>query len=326
MHTPTPRLLAILELLQSHGRMSGRDLAERLAVDRRTIRRDVLRLEDLGIPVATERGVDGGYRLVAGYKLPPMLFTEAEAIALSLGLLAARQLGLADSASAVASAQSKLERVFPADLKVRNRALASMVALAWSQRVVPLANNAWLLALSAAAHHRQRVELRYQAEGKALTKRAFDCFGLAHWEGRWYALGFCHLRGDVRSFRLDRVQAVKPMDASFTPPEDFDATDRLIQGIAALPRGTKVEVLLRTNLESARAALPDGIGLMTPWEGGVLLHGETGDLAWYARKLAGLPFEVDILHPSALQEALHAWAMKLLGRNSPGIGAAKTCL
>src|SRR5258708_5478898 len=124
MSRPTTRMLAVLELLQTHGRISGAELARRLAVGRRTVRRYIAALEDLGIPLTAERGSAGGYKLVAGFKLPPMMFTDDEALALSVGLLAARGLGLAAAAPAPASAQAKLERVMPANLNHRVRAVS----------------------------------------------------------------------------------------------------------------------------------------------------------------------------------------------------------
>ena len=117
MYSPTTRVLTVLELLQAHGRLSGAELARRLEVDGRTLRRYIAKLEDLGIPVVAERGRYGCYSLVAGFKLPPMMFTDDEALALALGLLAARGLGLAEAAPAVQSAQAKLERVMPAPLR-----------------------------------------------------------------------------------------------------------------------------------------------------------------------------------------------------------------
>src|SRR6187431_3105160 len=107
--------------------MAGSDLAARLKVNGRTLRRYISRLEDLGIPIAVEHGRHGGYMLVAGYKLPPMMFTDEEALALSVGLLAAR--GLGDTAPGVAGAQAKLERVMPADLRRRVRAADDTMAL-----------------------------------------------------------------------------------------------------------------------------------------------------------------------------------------------------
>src|SRR3954469_22815312 len=129
MTNPTTRVLALLELLQSHGLMSGTELARRLAVDPRTLRRYIQALDTLGIPVLAERGRDGGYRLMNGFKLPPMMFTNDEAMALSLGLLAARNLGLDGKAPAGDSALSKLERVMPDKLRKRVRAIGETVAL-----------------------------------------------------------------------------------------------------------------------------------------------------------------------------------------------------
>jgi predicted DNA-binding transcriptional regulator YafY len=113
MTRPTTRVLAVLELLQSHGRVSGPELALRVGVDGRTLRRYIAMLEELGIPIVAERGRFGGYALVAGFKLPPMIFTDDEALALSVGLLAARGLGLADAAPAVTARGAKLQRVMP---------------------------------------------------------------------------------------------------------------------------------------------------------------------------------------------------------------------
>ena len=111
MSRPTTRVLTVLELLQTHGRMSGAQLARAARGRPPTVRRYIAMLEELGIPIIAERGRDGAYLLVAGFKLPPMMFTDDEALALSVGLLAARGLGLAEAAPAVASAQAKLERV-----------------------------------------------------------------------------------------------------------------------------------------------------------------------------------------------------------------------
>jgi len=127
MDHPTTRVLAVLELLQAHGRMSGAELARRLRVDPRTVRRYIALLEEMGIPITAERGRHGAYLLVAGFKLPPMMFTDDEALALSVGLLAARGLGLGEAGPAVSSAQAKLERVMPTNLKRRVRAVDETV-------------------------------------------------------------------------------------------------------------------------------------------------------------------------------------------------------
>src|SRR5919199_1797469 len=133
MYRPTTRVLAVLELRQSHGRMTGAELARRLEVDPRTARRYIETLQDLGIPVEADRGRYGAYRLRPGYKLPPLMFGEEEALALTLGLLAARRIGLADGAMpspAVEGALAKVERVLPDPLRERVRAVEDALVLA----------------------------------------------------------------------------------------------------------------------------------------------------------------------------------------------------
>ncbi|MHB8406076.1 MAG: helix-turn-helix transcriptional regulator [Gammaproteobacteria bacterium] len=311
MSHPATRVLAVLELLQSQGRMSGAELARRLNVDGRTLRRYITVLEDLGIPITTERGRHGAYLLVAGFKLPPMMFTDDEALALSVGLLAARSLGLAEGASAVASAQAKLERVMPVNLKRRVRAIDETVKLDLSASSSP-GNNAALAVLSTAAQAERRVHMHYRSAKGDHTERDFDPYGLVYRGGSWYVSGMCHLRHGLRSFRLDRVENVRPLDITFSRPPDFDTAAYLDFSIATLPRAIAVEVLLLTDLETAVAELHQSIGLFEPYEGGVLLRSQTDSIDWYARQLARLPFPFDIRLPMALREAVHACGERLL--------------
>ena len=127
MTSPATRLFTVLELLQSHDELCGTALAQRLEVDGRTLRRYVSKLQDLGIPIASERGRYGAYRLTPGFKLPPMMFSDDEAVALSLGLLFAKQFPVSASGAGAQSAQVKLERVLPASLRAKLRALSSTV-------------------------------------------------------------------------------------------------------------------------------------------------------------------------------------------------------
>lgn len=311
MSRPTTRLLAALELLQRHGRMSGSELARRLEVDRRTLRRYIAALEELGIPITTERGRHGAYMLVAGFKLPPMMFTNNEALALSVGLLAARSLGLAEGASAVASAQAKLERVMPANLKTRIRAVDETVTLDLS-RSKPPGDNAALIALSAAAQAHQRVHMHYRAAAGTVTERDFDPYGLTYRDGNWYVAGMCHLRNGLRSFRLDRVQSVEALDLRFSRPAGFDAARHLTFSIATIPRTISVEVLLLTSLETALTELRETMGLFEPCNDGVLLYSQADDLDWYARQLARLSFAFEVRQPAGLRDAVRVHAERLL--------------
>jgi predicted DNA-binding transcriptional regulator YafY len=128
MSHPTTRVLTLLELLQSRAQLSGAELAERLEVDRRTVRRYVRTLQELGLPVESTAGRYGGYRLRRGYKLPPLMFNEEEALALALGLLVSRRMGLAEAAPAVEGALAKLDRVLPDRLRGRIQAVQGALA------------------------------------------------------------------------------------------------------------------------------------------------------------------------------------------------------
>jgi predicted DNA-binding transcriptional regulator YafY len=315
VYHPTTRVLAVLELLQTHGQMSGSDLSARLGVDGRTMRRYIARLEDLGIPIAVEHGRHGGYQLVPGYKLPPLLFTDEEALALSVGLLAARALGLAGAAPGVVSAQAKLERVMPPGLRRRVRAADDTVTLDLPRRPAS-ADGAVLAALTAAAQGRRRVRLDYRAAESAPTARDFDPYGLVYRSGNWYAVGHCHLRKGLRSFRVDRIRGVRARPAEFERPPGFDALAYLTSSMATLPRKFAVEVRLHTDLATARRELFETIGVFEAVDGGVLLSARTDDLGWFARELARLPFGFEIRKPAALRTALARTARALLARAS----------
>jgi predicted DNA-binding transcriptional regulator YafY len=311
MSRPTTRILTVLELLQTHGRLTGAELARRLKVDARTVRRYIVALEELGIPMTADRGRDGAYMLVPGFKLPPIMFTDDEAVALSVGLLAARGLGLAEASSAVESAQAKLERVTPGPLKQRVRAIGDTVALELSRPRAPF-DQAVLGSLSIAAQTQMRVRLGYLAPTGESTARDFDAYGLAYRVGRWYVVGRCHLRSGLRSFRLDRVRSVEALAVKFSRPRGFDVLDHLRESTATLPRAFSVEVLLHTDLQTAQRVLFSAAGVLE-WVGdGVLLRGQVDDLRWFAQELARLPFDFEIRKPAELREALEVVARRLL--------------
>ena len=310
---PTTRVLAVLELLQAHGQVSGAEIARRLDVDVRTVRRYIAMLEEMGIPVLAERGRAGGYALVAGFKLPPMMFSEDEALALSVGLLAAKGLGLERAAPAIAGAQAKLERTMPAGLRQRVRAIGETVQLDL-RRAAGATGNAFLPDLSVAARAGRRVRLDYADASGQASMRALDPYGLAYHDGCWYAVGWCHLRNAVRAFRLDRIRALAPLDESFARPQGFDALAWLVRGVATLPRAWTVEVLLKTTLETAQAQFFDTIGAFEQAEDGVVMHNQSDDIDWFARQLASAPFGFEIRRPAQLREAVRACARHLLAQ------------
>lgn len=310
MGSPTNRILAVLELLQAHGQLPGTDIARRLGVDRRTVRRYIVALEEMGIPVTAERGAGGGYALVAGFKLPPMLFTDDEALALSLGLHAASALGLGEAAAGLASARSKLERVMPADLKRRLRAADETMQLDLPASGPP-AESGVLAALSAAAQAQRTVHVVYEAADRRRTARDLDPYGLAFRGGCWYVVGHCHLRKGPRTFRVDRIASATRTARTFERPAGFDTLAAISTAIATLPRAHQAEVLLHTDLATARRQIFATLGTLEEVAGGVLLHSQTDDLGWLARELARLPFRLEIHRPKGLTAALRGHAREL---------------
>jgi len=313
MYHPTTRVLAVLALLQAHGRLTGPQLAQRLEVNVRTLRRYITILQDLGIPIAAERGRTGSYELTAGYKLPPMMFTNDEALALSLGLLTARQFGLAEAVPAIESARAKLEQVMPHHLRQPLQALAQTVSL--DLNVLPAVSpGTVLLTMSSAAQQQHRVHLRYRSRVNSETERDLDPYGLAFRAGSWYVVGFCGLRRALRSFRLDRVVQAELTDTPFERPPNFDPLAYIVQSVATLPRQFIFEVLLQTDLVTAQAEIFDMLGVLEPRSEGVMLRGSADDLDWLARMLARFSFDFTIVQPPELRPAIARHAQSLLRR------------
>jgi len=261
VYRPTARVLTVLALLQSHGRMTGAQLARRLEVDIRTVRNYVETLIDLGIPVEAERGRYGAYRLAPGFKLPPLLFSEDEALALTLGLKAARRMGLALTAPAVEGALAKVERVLPGSLRTRVQAVEEAVLLHLAPpRDLPA--QALVLTLSTAVQEQRQVLLRHRSAQGEETERRFDPYGLVYRAGRWYAAGHCHLREAVRVFRLDRIQQATLWDEPFTRPAEFDPLACVLRTLAEQPGAWRVCVVLKTTIERAEHLLPAGMATL----------------------------------------------------------------
>ena len=301
----------MVELLQARERIGVPELARRLEVGQRTVRRYAAKLREMGIPVEAELGRYGAYYLRSGYRLPPMIFTDEEALGLALGLLAARHLGLAGVAPAVEGALAKLERVMSEALRGRVRALQETVSIAATQARAPARSEA-LLTLAAAVGEQRRVRLRYSSGLSRETKREVDPYGVMHREGYWYAVGHCHLRKGMRLFRLDRVLEAEMLKETFARPAGFDSPGAVLSAVANT-HGDRwsVEVLLETRVEEVRGHLPS-VGLsLEQTEGGTLLRCSTWSLEWPARVLAGLDCSFVVRRPTELRDALEQRAEKL---------------
>jgi predicted DNA-binding transcriptional regulator YafY len=306
---PATRVLTVLELLQSRSQLSGADLADRLDVDRRTVRRYVSTLQDLGVPVESEAGRYGGYRLRPGYKLPPMMFTEDEALALIFGLLLSRRVAFGDAA-AIEGALAKIDRVLPDRLRGRVQAIQGTLAFTPVRGFGPVADPTTLLALTSAAQATQRVWMRYAGVDE-VTEREIDPYGVVHHRGRWYAVGYCHLRQDVRMFRLDRMRGIEQRDELFARPVDFDCVAHVLQSLATVPWGWPIEVLLELPLADVQRRLAPDVGTLEETPHGVLLRTQAEELDWFARLLVQIDCPFRIQHPPELNAVVRNLARKL---------------
>jgi predicted DNA-binding transcriptional regulator YafY len=292
--------------------LSGPDLARRLEVDVRTVRRYITTLQDLGIPIETTPGRYGGYALRAGFKLPPMMFTDAEAAALALGLHAVRSLALGSVDVSVEGALAKLERVLPKGARERLRALSSTQVAGSAAPPSPASVPAALVAeTSLAVHEQRRMRLVYRSE-QGSSERCVDPYGIVRYGDAWYLVAFCHLRAAMRNFRLDRVEQASILDETFTRPAAFDSAAFLVRSIADIPDRWDARLVLHTTLEHAQRTLPPGIAVLEAHDGVVHMRSLIDDLDRLARMLVRLACPVTILSPPELRVACRAVAGELL--------------
>lgn len=311
MYSPTTRLLTMLELLQSYKEMSGSEIARRLEVDVRTVRRYIVMLQDMGIPVEAERGPYGAYQLQRGYKLPPLMYTDAEVIALTLGLLMIREFKFPVDVAAVEGALAKTERVMPEKLFRQARGLQE--AITFNVQTAPTVfQNTFVTILSSAVQEHQRVFLSYLSWRGDKSEREFDPYGILIRDGWWYVSGYCHLRHDLRTFRLDRILDLKPREGTFERPADFDVLAHVMEALATTPGTYQVEVLLKTTLEHAQQYFSPAVGTLEATDEGVILRRATDQLDWIARIFLTCDFPVKVIAPEALRTTLRALATKAL--------------
>ncbi|WP_091674669.1 helix-turn-helix transcriptional regulator [Amycolatopsis marina] len=218
------RLLRLLSLLQSRREWSGGELAERLGVSDRTVRRDVDRLRALDYPVAGTTGTAGGYRLTSGGNVPPLLLDDDEAIAMAIGLATGTGGGVAGMAENSMRALAKLEQVLPARLRPRLAAFTSATAAVPHRHLAPPVDPAVLAVLASCCRDQEIVSFDYQRRDGETSTRRVEPYNLVTVHGLWYLLAFDPDRADWRTFRVDRIGAPLPTHRRGTPRE-LPATD-----------------------------------------------------------------------------------------------------
>ncbi len=314
MYNPSTRLLTILEMLQARGRMSGPELASRLEVSPRSVRRYILMLQDMGIPIEGERGRYGQYRLRASYRLPPLMFSDDEALALTAGLLLLRRSGGLVEAATAEGAFAKLDRVLPESVRHQVGALESALVLepprVLAEAPTPILDK--LALLSRGIKERRRAWLVYG--GAQRTERDFDPYAVVQRGNLWNVVGYCHLREDVRIFRVDRILELALQDDTFVAPDPFDALDYINRSFANIPSSYSAEVLLQTDIETARREAFPALVTLEERDDGVLMCCTTDALGWLVRTLAGFSFDWTVQAPAELKDALREHAATLVRR------------
>ncbi len=253
MAATSVRMLRLLSLLQTHRYWPGAELAARLEVSVRTLRRDVDRLRELGYPVEAQRGVDGGYQLAAGAALPPLVLDDDEAVALALGLQAAAQAGVAGVAESSVSALTKVVQVMPPRLRRRVEALRAMtVAGGWGAGwnggwSGPSVDSGVLTTVAQACRDAVRLRFAYGAADGTRSQREVEPARLALLGRRWYLVAYDLGRQDWRSFRLDRLQEPQSTAVRFRPRElpAEDAAAFVRRGLEQLPATREIEVVVQ---------------------------------------------------------------------------------
>jgi predicted DNA-binding transcriptional regulator YafY len=309
MYDPIMRVLTVLEILQAREHVSGAELAKRLEVNERTVQRYIARLQDLYIPVESTRGPGGAYRLKPGFRLPPMMFTDEEAFALTLGLRALRYLGLAAFAPATEGAAAKLGRVLPDSLRESANAVEEVVAVEPGPWVISTSAES-LIRVCTAVRTRRRVAFLYESHNHASSRREVEPYGIVHMDGRWYMAGYCRLREALRTFRLDRVSELEVRDESFDRPVGFDAKVYLQGSMPFVQAGHSIEVWLDLPLEKARAHFTCHRVMVEDENGGVTLRCSRENLEPFAAMLLTFGCSIVVRQPAELRETFERLAAR----------------
>ncbi|WP_194409288.1 helix-turn-helix transcriptional regulator [Microbacterium cremeum] len=255
MSDTTTRALSLLNLLQTHRHWPGSELAARMGVTERTVRRDVERLRDLGYRIESTPGAAGGYRLEAGSAVPPLLLTDEEAVAMAIGLRVAASQRLVSGPETTITALAKLEQVLPAPLRRRVKALAEAVQPAGLNAGAAVSSDV-LGELALACRDHERVRFTYTAASGEVTRRRVEPHALAPADRHWYLLCWDLEKEDWRTFRVDRLASVEHTRVLFEPkpltPEEIE--EFIFVARSWVRQAVEADAVMELDLESMRAA------------------------------------------------------------------------
>jgi predicted DNA-binding transcriptional regulator YafY len=315
-------VLTLLELLQSGGVRTVAELADRLGVDGRTVRRYVDHLIDLDVPVESVRGRYGGYRLASGYRVPPLMLSDDEALAVLLGLVAGRRAGLmTTTGTASETAAAKIRRVLPERLARRLDTVLESLAFTAPPGEFAAPETVVLLSIADAVRHRRPISIRYTAADGRRSERTLHPYGLVAHSGRWYVTGVDPEIGEDRTFRLDRIVDARTLPGSFEPPAGLDPAQRVLSGLAKAPYRHEVTLRIQGTVEQIRARLPASVasveespsagGADPETEGWLRVELRAERLDWLPPVLASLDRPFVIERPDDLRGLVIALADRL---------------
>jgi predicted DNA-binding transcriptional regulator YafY len=309
MSNTSARMLRLLSLLQTHRFWPGAELAGRLEISERTLRRDIDRLRDLGYPVDAQRGVDGGYQLAAGAALPPLVLDDEEAVALALGLRAAAHGAVAGIEESSIRALTKVVRIMPPRLRRQVDALRQVtVPAVWSGG--PTVDAGVLTIFAQACQDEERMRFAYTARDGEQTARHVEPHRLVSLGRRWYLVAYDVMRQDWRSFRLDRVTEPRSTGMRFTPRElpAEDAAAFVRAAIDSVPASYSVEALVHAPAATIRPMIGQWATIEDMDDTRCRVRMTSDSLDWPALALGVVGVEFDVLTPPELVTRLRDWA------------------
>ena len=302
----TQRVLTLLSLLQARPVWTGPELAARLGVTTRSVRRDVQRLRDLGYPVLAAQGVGGGYQLGAGRALPPLLLADDEAVAIAVSLRLAAAI-TSEMNEVALRTLAKLDQVLPARLCAQVRAVHSAtVSLESPRDEVDLDR---LLVLARACWAAERIRFDYVTSAGAATERRVEPYRVVSAARHWYLMGFDLDRDDWRTFRLDRMATVSSTGWRFRPRPAPDPVEYVRAALAIAPYTFTARVLVHAPVAEVAQHVPAAAATLEPADGDrCLLVAGGEDLELMAYHLTRIPHPIEVLEPDALRGAATALA------------------
>lgn len=310
---PSARMLRLLSLLQARSNWTGDQLADRLGVTARTLRRDITRLRELGYPVEALSGPAGGYQLAPGGALPPLLFDNDEAMAVALGLRAAAGGALPGFEDAAVAALAKIEQVLPVRLAEQiNSVHHATVGLGTTIGQSPPVAPDVLVTVAQACRGPERLRFDYVDRDGNVTERHVEPYQLVHTSRRWYLVARDRDREAWRTFRVDRVTNPQRTGMWFTHTDPPDAAALVREGIAVQVYQYQARVLLHLSYQRAVERVGPTIGVLEKAGRGTVLRIGADDVTWIAGYLAGLECRFEVLEPEELKEAVRDLAHRLI--------------